>query len=295
MARPAEAPPPPKEEAPPDPAGPRRRGQAVVVTVHGLDWARDKWGPLARLVLRAGEEAALRAAHRIITVSRDLERYLEPRAPGRVLHIPNGVSEPPPAPASSPFPQLIPDQFLLFLGRLVPEKKPHVLLDAFARMDPALQLAMAGASAGTGRYVRSLHRRSRHQPRVYWLGRVVGEEKAWLFQNARAFVLPSALEGHPIALLEAITAGLPCVVSSLPEIDEILGGDDRLAWRVRPGSTIDLETQVGNLLSRPGDAEKRARRAKATIDRDYSWDTTARNTRAVYEEALSVARGGGLE
>ncbi len=109
------------------------------------------------------------------------------------------------------------DSYVLFLGRLVPEKHVHTLIRAYRQVPGSTPLVIAGPGSHSPEYVEELTRLAGEDDRVRMLGPRYGEEKAWLLHNAAAFVQPSSIEGLPIALLEALAAGCYPIVSSIPE------------------------------------------------------------------------------
>ena len=110
----------------------RLAGVPVVVTIQGLDWRREKWGRGARLVLQLASLLAAKSPDRAIVVSRELERYYRDELGATTSYIPNGV-KPDRPPVASPILDLEPDSYVLFLGRLVPEKHVHTLIRAYGR------------------------------------------------------------------------------------------------------------------------------------------------------------------
>ncbi len=132
---------------------PRLAGKRAIVTVHGLDWRREKWGFVASAALRGCETAATRFPNATIVVSQTLERHF--RAQGRrVFYVPNGTPLPEPATeVRARALGLEPGRYVLFVGRIVPEKGVHLLVDAHARFAPEWTLAIAGEG--------TLHRRVR--------------------------------------------------------------------------------------------------------------------------------------
>lgn len=268
----------------------RRR---TVVTVHGLDWQREKWGPLARAVLRLGESASAVLPDRTIVVSRALADHYR-QAHGRdARYIPNGVTLPPqPDPAGGPAAagrrrELgVERPYVLFVARLVPEKGCHLLLEAWRSLPAALrdarQLVVAGDAGFTGDYAERLRREA--PAGVLFPGYVHGEALAALYAGAEVMVLPSTLEGLSISLLEAMSHGRCCLVSDIPPNVEAGGG---CVATFRSGDAADLARALAGLL---GDAPRRAalgQSAREQARAAYDWDRVAAATADVYRELLA--------
>ena len=105
-----------------------------VVTVHGLDWQREKWGLFARSVLRLGEYACVHLPHRTVVVSQALQAYFRERHGCETDYIPNGITAPDYREPEMIRERGISGRYLLFVGRLVPEKGCHLLLEAYASL-----------------------------------------------------------------------------------------------------------------------------------------------------------------
>src|SRR5687767_6289928 len=231
----------------------------VVLSVHGLDAERAKWGGVARRVLELGQWLSARVPDATIVVSKDLEAHYRQRYHRPTVYIPNGVKEPHRRPAAE-----ITDRFgvrggdyFLFVGRLVPEKAPDLLLRAFRKVEGDIRLIVAGGSSFTDEYVRDLDRLASQDPRVIMPGYVYGEVLEELYSNAVAFVLPSLLEGLPLTLLEAASYGAPIVASDIPPHVQVVHEDGpgrRLFRSGDEGSLADvLCTMIaGSALEREG-------------------------------------------
>lgn len=197
----------------------RMLGMRVIVTHHGCDYARAKWNALARAVLRAGEWVSVHAANRVIVVSEtvaDTLRLRHPRAAHRIVHIPNGASA---GAVGAPDWALLehfglaPRDYVLAVGRLVPEKGFHELVDAFRASKIGAKLVIAGGADHEDRYATDLKARAADD--IVFTGRVGRRELDTLYSNASLFVLPSHHEGLAIAALEAVAAGAPILVSDI--------------------------------------------------------------------------------
>lgn len=259
------------------------RRAAVVATVHSLDWQRRKWGPFARWWLRRGEWAATAFPHRTIVVSRLMEERF--RARGKdVLYIPNGVPEPEPAPLSELARHGIAEPgFILWMGRFVPEKRVEDLIAAFRHMPGERRLALAGEMDDSP-YCRKLRELAQGDERVIFTGGLYGAAKNAAFAHAEAFVLPSEMEGFPIALLEAMRCGLPVLAGDIPEnLQAITPGVNGFAFRT--GDATSLREQLEWILSHPVEARAAGERARAEAAR-YDWDVIATQTEEAYKQAI---------
>lgn len=131
---------------------PRLTGKRVILTIHGLDWARDKWkGSFGSWYIRMGEKTGARCAHEIIVLNHSTQKYFLDTY-GRTTHyIPNGVNPAAPVPADIIREKygLEKDSYILYLGRMVPEKGCHYLVDAFKKLDTDKKLVIAGGSSDT--------------------------------------------------------------------------------------------------------------------------------------------------
>lgn len=260
---------------------PRLARVPVVVTIQGLDWRREKWGPGARAVLQLASRLAVVSPNRAIVVSRELERYYRDELDAATSYIPNGVGTDPPPSADSML-DLEPDSYLLFLGRLVPEKHVHTLIRAYRHVPGSTPLVIAGPGSHSPEYVEDLARIAKGDERVRMLGPRYGEEKAWLLHNAAAFVQPSSIEGLPIALLEALAAGCYPVVSSIPEnLEPVTVDGARLGSSFPVGDEAALAQVLRTVLERT-DRRATGERLSQHVRREYDWSVIAARTEAVY-------------
>jgi glycosyltransferase involved in cell wall biosynthesis len=276
---------------------PRLAGRRVVVTVHGLDWRREKWKWPAKLVLRMGAWAAARFPHSTVVVSRSLAEHYRARYGRDTVCIANGVS----AGEVRPLERLKrfgvePGGYVLFLGRLVPEKGCHLLIEAYRRVDTAKKLLIAGEAAHTEEYVARLRALAAGDARVVFAGGLYGADKDEAYGNAACFVLPSTLEGMPLTLLEAMSFGCPVLCSDIAENLEIAapgaaGTGAGFAATFRSGSVEDLAARLAALLAAPEAARRTAAAARAHVLAAYSWDLAAERTEAVYASLLEAPGG----
>jgi glycosyltransferase involved in cell wall biosynthesis len=263
----------------------------VVLTVHGLDDQRAKWGSVARTVLHTAGWLSARVPDATIVVSRDLQRHYRQLHHRPSVYVPIGAPLPKAVQPHSPSRLLDrlglkPGRYLLFVGRFVPEKAPDLLLRAFRAIEGDWRLALVGDSSFTQRYVQDLCRQARSDGRVVLAGLRYGAELDELYVNAGAFVLPSLLEGMPLTLLEAAAHGTPVVVSAIPPHVEVLGGDGAGHRLAVPGDELALTVALRRALADPARERAGAAALRERVLATYCWRAAAGATEEVYRWAL---------
>ena len=263
----------------------RALGLKVVVTHHSLNYEHEKWGPTARAMLRFGEYAGMRYSNRRIAIARPIAELMPERHGVTMTFVPNGVGVPTIDDASDQLDAMAlePGKYLLCVGRLTPEKRQLDLVRAFASADlPGWKLALVGATEATRFYSREVLDLARRTPGVVCTGYQSGEPLRQLYQHAAAFVLSSSHEGLSIAVLEALSFGLPVVASDIP---------GNLAIGLEPSSYYpvgDVQALTEHLravtATETTTEERDARRA--FVAKHYSWSEAAADTLMVYREAI---------
>ena len=261
---------------------PRLKGAKTVVMVHGLDWQREKWGPLASWILKKCEFPAIHFPDKTVVVSRTLQRYFIEKYSRETVVIPNGTKMPVDRPPNQ-IRRFGLDQgnYLLFVGRLVPEKGVHFLTEAFSRIDTGLKLVLAGGSSFSDSYVSQLRRHE--SDRVIFLDYVYGDVLEELWSNAYMVVQPSTMEGLSISLLEALSYGRCVLVSDIPENMEVVG-DCSPSFETQ--NVADLTGKLETLLRSPELVRDYERKCRDHVSQKFSWDTIAESVEKLYKEML---------
>ena len=271
----------------------RALGLRVVVTYHSLNYEHRKWGRIARSVLRLGEWAGMAFANGRIAVSERLAKQMGRSYRVPINAIPNGIDAPQRV-RSTAFLEacgLAANHYALTVARIDETKCQLDLIAAYARLrEPTWKLALVGGADHSGSYARAVAEAARKTPGVVMLGHQTGENLAELYTHARVFVLPSSHEGQPIAVLEAASFGLPVLLSDIPAHREL--GLSRARY-FKVGDIASLTEHLASMFAAPVierfDAAERARLAAR-----HDWHSIAQRTLAVYFDALSGTKSGGL-
>lgn len=269
----------------------RLLGLKVVMTNHGPDYDRDKWGRMAKAVLKLGESLGSRYANDVIVISETIRDNIGRRY-GRTKNVHliyNGVPEPEFCDEPEWFAELgiEPGRYVLGMSRFVPEKNLHHLIEAFGKSTLAergYRLVLAGDADFEDDYSRSLKALARAN-NVVLTGFIRGRRLQAILTHAACFVLPSSHEGLPIALLEAMSYRLPVIVSDIPANTEV-GLPAACYFHVG-----DVKALANRLSALPDAGET----ARMTYDLSkYDWSTIAGQVAAVYD-ALSADRSKDTE
>ncbi|MFQ5671394.1 MAG: glycosyltransferase family 4 protein [Acidobacteriota bacterium] len=270
---------------------PRLLRKRIIVTIHSFDYKRGKWGALARQCLRAGEQIALHVADPVIVVARHLEKHYAAQG-FPTLFIPNGVDVQgdPGADLLQDSLGVVPGRYVLFLGRLVPEKRPGMLIRAFRRLaPPGWKLVIAGGTSMTDSHVKAVTAEAGGDHRVVFPGYLTGRLLRQCLAHCGLFVLPSVLEGLPIALLEAMSYAVPCLASDIPPHAELIE-DGRNGLLFRTHEPAHFEARLMDALSDSFLREQApglGRAARSIIEASYTWDHVIENTEKAYVAAMS--------
>ena len=263
---------------------PKLLGKRVVVTIHGIDWQREKWqSGLGSKFIHQGEKNAAKYADEVIVLSKGVQGYFK-ETYGRETHfIPNGVNRPQIREAS-----LITDKFglkkdsyILFLGRLVPEKGIRYLVEAFKNVKTDKKLVIAGGSSDTDSFMEELKDLAKGDDRILFTGFVQGAMLDELYSNAYIYTLPSDLEGMPLSLLEAMSYGNCCLISDIPECAEVV--EDK-ALIFKKSDVEDLREKLQDACDHPEMVMKMKNQAADFICAKYNWDEVVKETMKLYRK-----------
>lgn len=253
----------------------------IIVTIHGLDWKRSKWGGFATKYIKFGEKMAAKYADEIIVLSKGVQKYFKETYNRDTVFVPNGVNIPKIREANiiKEKYNLKKDEYILFLGRIVPEKGLDYLIEAFKQIKTDKKLAIAGGASHTNNYLEEIKRKVKEDERIIMTGFVQGEILEELFSNCYLYCLPSDVEGMPISLLEAMSYGKNCLVSNIEENTSVT---ENYATAFNKSDVEDLKTKLEECLA--GENRKQADEISKFILDKYNWDEVVKKTESLYKK-----------
>jgi glycosyltransferase involved in cell wall biosynthesis len=261
---------------------PRIVGAKTVVSVRGLDGKREKWNGLARRYLEACEWTSAHGPSATGVVSRPLAEYFAQRYGVRATYIPNGVTLTDRIPPNeiNKF-GLGRKDYILYVGRLTPEKGCHDLIEAYKRLDTTMKLVFVGGSTYADDYVKTLQKSA--SDRILFLGFQTGASLQELFSNAYLYVLPSYIEGLSISLLEGMAYGNCVLTSDIPENADVLCDGH---YTFRAGDAAHLSEMMAHLIKNPELVTASGEANRAHIEKNYTWDKVAEKTEEFFIDLL---------
>jgi len=253
----------------------------VITTFHSIDRYQKKWGNIAKLFLRIGEWATCKFAHSVIVISKELEKYVKDKYTTSAVYIPNAVS-------NSSIEKyngketlsqwgIEPKKYILIVARLISLKGVHHLIQAYKNMQvtaPEIldgrKLVIVGDSCGTEQYVDDLKSMAKDNDSIIFTGFQSGNTLSELFSGASLFVHPSKSEGLPLSVLEAMSFGLPVLVSNIPGHTQLISESE---FQFVSEDLLDLEIKLCNILLNKNDyLEAFGTKNKQLIIEKYSWN-----------------------
>jgi glycosyltransferase involved in cell wall biosynthesis len=270
----------------------------VVVTFHCLDRRVEKWGPIAKRILKIGEWAACRFAHKTIVVSKTLAHYCREVYDRDVAYIPNGVAVPKVrAKDREVLEELGLDRgrYVVMVARLIRSKNAHELLAAWKKLKASatdlrvlgMKLVVVGETQPNDPYAYELAEAASGLKDVVFAGERRGAELHAIVEGAAFGIHPSATEGLPMSVLEKMAHGKAVLTSNIPEHLEIVEGK---GFTFRLGYVKDLMLQLYWLIMHPQECARMGKEAKRYVAAYFDWEDIAKETAMVYKSLAPAKR-----
>ena len=259
-------------------------GVKSVVTIDGPDWERPKWGPLARAVLKVSAKLCVSLADALIIDNFSAQDYFEKHFGTRGDYIPYGAHlERAEDTGTLREMGLEPRKYVIFVGRLIPDKGCHTLVDAWRQVKTDMKLVLVGDNPYFKDYIRQL--KGKADERVLFPGYVFGEQYRQLVSNAYVYAHPLYVDGTSPSLLQAMGFGNCIVLSDIREAMDVAGD---VGYSFRLGDAADLARVLQMLIDQPSlvtEARERTRRKVAEL---YNWDRVTDQHESLYRRVLGL-------
>ena len=262
----------------------RLAGKPLIMTLDGVEWRREKWNGIARMIWKISTWLAARVADIVVCDSQTVRRLFEQLYDIEIQHIPYGAKSFDNVSDVYQSFGLEDQRYFIFVGRLVPEKSVDVLIDAYNELGTELPLVIVGDNENDPEYVSMLHKRA--GANVRFVGYRYGNEYESLLSHARAYITASKLEGTSPSLLAAMGARVCCLVNAIPENKET-GSDCVLYFN---GSTSDLVEKWRMLLRQPETIDQFAAKGYERVRLHYDWDAVTTQYLAAYGKIAAPGR-----
>ncbi len=262
---------------------PRLLGKNVVYQGHGLEWKRAKWSPFMQKMIKFLDDFVIGINNNITMVSQEQSDYVMSTYHKSAHTITSGVDM-----RSEIFNtsildkyQIVQNNYILYLGRLVPEKKADILIEGFIKANyQNLQLIIAGHDANEKQYIENLKSMARDHKNIVFTGAVYNDDKEALLQNCKVFCIPSELEGLPITLLEAMSYGKICLASNIAANKEALA-ESGIYFDVN--NSDDLATKLFDTMNQFDKNKLLGTMAKQRVENSFTWEIIANQFDTYYK------------
>ncbi len=248
-------------------------GKNVIYQGHGLEWQRAKWSGLSQKLIKLSEWFVIKINKNITMVSQDQTDYIKYNFNKSAVTITPAINLPNERKINSTILakyDLTVDGYFLFLGRLVPEKNPLQLIQAYINSGiKNKKLVIAGHDKNAEEYINKLHLTTQGNKNIIFTGAVYGDDKEMLLKNCFAFCIPSSLEGLPITLLEAMSYGKLCIASDIPACKEALGSSG-IYFKVN--DVNDLKEKLISLTNDNSKYYHKVNEMSERIENNFTWD-----------------------
>lgn len=265
----------------------RKLGFPTVLSLHSTNWQENKWSAISQFIIHWLERLAVHAADVVIVVSQSLANRVRTEYNVLPSIISNEIrikGRPERDHETLQSLGLEKGKFVLYVGRIVPDKGCHVLVEALHKADIPMKLALIGPHQDKA-YAKSISAGNREL--VIAPGTLQDQELGALYRSCWAFCSASVSEGQSRVLLEALAHGCTCLVSDIPGHRELVTDPD---MRFSAGDVAGLCGKLLDLYQPQEYARVRNHSRWLEQHPEYWAETTAKQVMDVYREVKSLKR-----
>lgn len=268
----------------------------VVGTFHSPDWEHQKWGMVARLMLKAGAWCICHFPHETIVVSQKLKSWCQEKYQRQTHYISYGLDFA--GNTALPDQELVkrfglePERYFLTVSRLVRHKNIHLLIESFKEASLAgFKLVIVGSAYFTDDYARSLLELKNGREDILFTGEQHGENLAALYNYAYLYVHPSSSEGLCNTILEAMSCKKAPLVSDIPQNKEAIdyqATGDAKGFLFKNEDKTDLARQLAKLINQEAEVQARGQIAFEHVYRNYNINAVAKKVNDIYRSIVQI-------
>jgi glycosyltransferase involved in cell wall biosynthesis len=247
----------------------RCAGKRVYLSQFAMDWKRDKWPWYGKLFYRVSNFLTAMFPTAVVFDNIFTKEYFEKKFKRQYYFIPYGaeVKEPPAYPEILNKIGIKPGNYFLFVGRFIPDKGVHLLINAFEKVNTDKKLVLVGGSPNPSAYEDEIHKTS--DKRIIFAGYVYGDDTNILMRYAYVYVQPSLIEGLSPVILTVMGLGTPLICSDIIENKFITGEN---ATHFASGDAGSLAEKINFSLNNEGKLKDMAEKGREDILTRFNWD-----------------------
>ena len=258
----------------------------ILVTFHCLDRKHEKWGGLAKQILKFGEWAACNFPHQTIAVSQNIQDYCQKTYHKKVVFLPNGVTDCSDQQLNQRVLNLYnlePKKYFLMVNRLIPHKNVEETIKAFVNLPRKdYKLVIVGDGFFTDEYVTQLKNLAVNYPDIVFTGNQQGDDLKALYRNALAYISSSKNEGLSFTLLEALSFKLPVILKNIPENQEFFKAGVALTYE----KPLELENSISELINNQALSLALGQSGYSYARQNFDWSEIIKKTNDLYLKTL---------
>lgn len=244
-------------------------GKKVVVTQFAMDWKRDKWPWYGKLFYLFSNYLTAYIPNKVVFDNVFTKEYFEKKYKKKFEFIPYGCEVPTP-PNNFDILNKIgvnSGEYFLFVGRFIPDKGIHLLVEAFEKLNTNKKLVLIGGSPNPDVYESKI--KSTQDSRIIFPGYVYGEDTNVLMKNAYAYIQPSLIEGLSPVILTVMGLGTPLICS---DIKENLFITKENALTFISGNSDSLLIKLNKSIEAPQEIKTHALNGQKDVNERFNWE-----------------------
>lgn len=247
-------------------------GKKVLVAQDGIDWERSKWSWYGKFFLYLSLYITAKIPNVVIFDNIYVKEFFENKFKKRFNFVPHGAELSPTKVDDTILEKLTlrKSDYLIFVGRFIPDKGLQYLIPAFKRVNTTKKLVLVGGSPNPSNFEIML--KSSKDERIMFPGYIYGDDTISLIKNAYAYIQPSDVEGLSPVILMAMGLETPLICSNIKENLYIVRD---MALTFEKGNVEDLNRKIQFSLKNPDLLLTNARKARIHVQKEFNWDKIA--------------------